>query len=142
MNPQTQDQIDVFCNKGDDHLNAGDFDDALVAFQNAADLIPNPKENWPQSTWIFTAIGETYFFKEDYINALENLKIVVTCPDGLGNPLVHFRLGQVYYELYHFDKAADEFTRAYMGAGKDIFQHDNPKYFHFLKSKIIIRDNE
>jgi hypothetical protein len=33
------------------------------------------------------------------------------------------------------DRAADELTRAYMGAGDEIFQ-DAEKYFAFLKTRI------
>jgi tetratricopeptide (TPR) repeat protein len=137
MNPQTQDKIDELCQQGDGYLNAGAFDDALNAYQSAADLIPDPKINWPQSTWIFTAIGEAFFFKQEYIRALDYLKAAVGCPDGLGNPLIHLRLGQAYYELYDFDKSADELTRAYMSAGEGIFQEDDPKYLRFLRSRII-----
>lgn len=34
------------------------------------------------------------------------------------------------------DKAADEFTRAYMGAGLEIFIEDDPKYLAFLEKKL------
>jgi tetratricopeptide (TPR) repeat protein len=43
----------------------------------------------------------------------------VQCPQGLGNPYIDLRLGQMYYEEEQFDKAADELARAYMGAGMD-----------------------
>ena len=139
MHPATQDKIDQLCQKGDGYLNAGAFDEALNAYQSAAALLPDPKPDWPQSTWLFTAIGETFFFKEKYLKALEYLKMAVTCPGGLGNPLIHLRLGQVHYELYDFDKSADELTRAYMGAGEDIFEEDDPKYLRFLKSRIVTK---
>jgi hypothetical protein len=54
------------------------------------------------------------------------------------NPLIHLRLGQLYHEGGKLEKAADELARAYMGAGGDIFIREDPKYFEFLKTKIII----
>ena len=62
----------------------------------------------------------------------------IQCPTGLGNPYIHFRLGQTYFENGIMDKAADELTRAYMGAGLEIFMEDDPKYLAFLETKIKI----
>ena len=58
------------------------------------------------------------------------------CPQGLGNPYIHLRLGQLYCEQDNLDKAIDELTRAYMGGGLDIFLEDDPKYLEFLETKI------
>ena len=60
----------------------------------------------------------------------------VQCPDGLGNPFIHLRLGQAYFELENPEKAADELARAYMGGGVDIFMEDDPKYLSFLETRI------
>lgn len=58
----------------------------------------------------------------------------MTCPDAIGNPFLHLRLGQALYERGETDRAADELMRAYMGAGDEIFGNDEPKYFVFLKN--------
>jgi len=58
------------------------------------------------------------------------------CPDAIGNPFLHLRLGQCCFEKRALDRAADELTRAYMGAGRKIFESDDPKYFEFLKTRI------
>ena len=57
------------------------------------------------------------------------------CPGGLGNPLVHLRLGQAFYEIGDRDRAADELMRAYMGAGAEIFETRECKYLDFLASR-------
>ncbi len=54
------------------------------------------------------------------------------------NPAVHLRLGEVYFELENFEKAADELARAYMAEGKDVFEDEDPKYFAFLATKIVL----
>ncbi|EPQ3362139.1 hypothetical protein O3I57_002684 [Acinetobacter baumannii] len=56
----------------------------------------------------------------------------------MGNPYIHLRLGQLYYEEGYFDDSADELTRAYMGGGLGIFLEDDPKYLDFLETKIVI----
>ncbi len=58
------------------------------------------------------------------------------CPDAIGNPFIHLRLGQCQYELGNEEQAADELARAYMVAGDEIFDTDDPKYLEFIKSKI------
>jgi tetratricopeptide (TPR) repeat protein len=131
-----QQSMDELCREGDDRLDAGEFDEALAAYRAAAELIPDPKEGWEASTWIFTAIGEALCFKGEYAEALQNLRVAVVSPDGLGNPLIHLRLGEAYYELDDFEKAGDELTRAYMGGGKEIFGTEDPKYINFLATKI------
>jgi tetratricopeptide (TPR) repeat protein len=136
LSPDVQERMDELCREGDEHLDAGDFEHALEAYRTAADLIPDPKEDWQASTWIFTAIGEALYFKGEYAEALQNLRVAVVSPGGLGNPLVHLRLGEVYYELGDFEKAGDELTRAYMGAGREIFVSENTKYISFLSTKI------
>ena len=79
--------MDELCREGGAPRSAGEFDKALEAYRAAADLIPDPKEGWEASTWIFTAIGETLFFNGEYAEALQNLRVAVVSPDGLGNPL-------------------------------------------------------
>jgi len=50
------------------------------------------------------------------------------CPDAIGNPFLHLRLGQCQFELKALDRAADELMRAYMGGGPDLFKLEDPKY--------------
>jgi len=57
------------------------------------------------------------------------------CPDAIGNPFLHLRLGQCQFELGELDRAADELARAYMGAGAKIFEGGD-KYFSFLKTRL------
>lgn len=60
----------------------------------------------------------------------------VTVARGDWNPFLHLRLGQAQLELKNEVRAAEELCRAYMGAGKEIFAKEDPKYFDFLKTKI------
>jgi tetratricopeptide (TPR) repeat protein len=133
-----QKKMDELCREGDERLDMGEFDAALESYRAAAQLIPTPKENWEATTWVYTAIGETLYFKGEYLEALQNLRAAVISPGGLGNPLLHLRLGEVYFELEDYEKAGDELARAYMGGGNEIFSEEEPKYFAFLSSKIDI----
>ena len=140
MNPSLPDhvhaQIQVLCEKGDQLRQRGDLDGAVLMYREAWELIPEDWNKWEASTWILMSAGEIYFQKGSFDKALDCIERAVQCPNGLGNPYVHLRLGQLRLELGESQLAADELTRAYMGAGLDIFANEDPKYLEFLKTKI------
>jgi len=138
LSPDIQEEMDRLCGEGDQFLDEDNYDKALAAYGAAEKLIPEPKQDWEASTWIYTAIGDVFFCKEDYLEALKSYEFAVISPDGLGNPYIHLMLGECQFELGNLDKAGDELTRAYMGQGSDIFDDEDPKYFQFLKTRIQI----
>lgn len=121
------------CEEGDAAVEGDDYDSAIHAFQQAFDLIPAPYQDWEASTWVLFSLGEAQFFNEEYAEAKESLVAVMHCPDAIGNPLIHLRLGQAQYELGNFAKAKDELMRAYMGQGEEIFDGEDERYLAFLK---------
>lgn len=133
-----QQKLDGHCAEGDELLEDGQYEAALKEYFAAEALIPEPKNEWEAATWVYSAIGDVFFFQDDYESCLNAFHRAVVSPDGLGNPFIHMRLGQCQYELGNLPKAADELARAYMGAGDEIFEDDDPKYFEFLKTKIDI----
>ncbi|UOQ74807.1 hypothetical protein [Hymenobacter cellulosilyticus] len=129
-------EIMQYCEEGDTAVEEDEYDSAIHAFQQAFDLIPEPYQDWEASTWVLFSLGEAQFFNEDYIAAKESLTAVMHCPNAIGNPLIHLRLGQAQYELGNFSKAKDELMRAYMGQGEEIFDGEDEKYFNFLKQEV------
>jgi len=93
---------------------------------------------WEASTWILAAIADACFLMGKRKSARQALEYAMTCPGAIGNPFLHLRLGQVLFDADEKDAAADELIRAYMGAGAEIFEKDDPKYFEFLKTKAKI----
>jgi tetratricopeptide (TPR) repeat protein len=130
--------IQSLCKIGDNLALKKDFENAINKYKEALKLVPKPYTDWEAATWICVALGEARFFQNDFEKAKKCFSNAILCPDGLGNPFVHLKLGQCEYEIGNMDKAADELTRAYMGAGEEIFEEDNKKYFDFLRTKIII----
>ena len=128
------DKITKLCEEGETLSKSGDLREALRLFHSSWEILPEPKEDWDAATWILTAIGDAHFFLGDFKNVFGALSNAVLCPNGLGNPFVHLRLGQAAYELGQMDKAKDELTRAYMGAGRGIFATEDPKYLTYLET--------
>lgn len=124
------------CAQGDQQAELEDYPLALNFYWKAWDLLPEPKSDWDAATWILAAIGDANFMGGDFEAGRDNLSNAMHCPGAIGNPFLHMRLGQCHFELGHLDRAADELTRALMGAGEEMFEDEDPKYLAFLKTKL------
>ncbi|UDL04775.1 tetratricopeptide repeat protein [Marinobacter sp. CA1] len=131
-------EVALLCKKGDELVKSGQLEEAKANYISALKLLPEDRNEWEAATWIYVAIGDVHFQMGNYEKCFRCFYNAVQCPGGLGNPYVHLRLGQMYFEQGNEDKAADELARAYMGAGMDIFMEDDPKYLEFLETKIEV----
>ena|SRR5688572_2741259 len=130
------DKIRELSARGDGLARSKLFVAALQNYEEAWDLLPEPKTNWNASTWLLTAIGDVHFFRGSFDKTVEVLtNAILNTPGALGNPFLHLRRGQSLLELGRKDEAADELMRAYMGAGSDIFKSEDAKYLEFLKTR-------
>lgn len=123
-----------FSERGNGHFEKKEYGEAIDEYHKAFDLIPEPFEKYAASTWLLVAIGDTYFLMKDYDEALHALEEAMYCPDAIGNPFIHLRLGQTQFELGKLESAKDELARAYMGGGKSIFEDEDPKYYEYIKT--------
>lgn len=136
LDDNTHAEVTNLCQQGDALRTAGDLESAKKKYVAALGLLRGNPLDWEAATWIYVAIGDAHFELSDYDKAFKCFANAVQCPGGLGNPFIHLRLGQIAFELGDLARSADELTRAYMGAGLDIFEEDDPKYLQFLKTKI------
>lgn len=121
-------RVAELCERGDAHVEAGEYDRAIERYEEALSLLPRPLSRWNAATWVLTAMGETFYFLKDYRQARSTLEEALRCPRGLGNPFIHLRLGQAALELGDEDLARDQLGRAYLGAAEEIFAGEDPKY--------------
>lgn len=138
LEDSVHEQIKVLSAHGDTLVKQEKFEEAKAKYIAALKLLPTHPTEWEAATWLYAAIGDVHFKQRNFEKVLRCFVNAVQCPGGLGNPFVHLRLGQASYEQGDLEKAADELTRAYMGAGIDIFMDDDPKYLAFLETKIEI----
>jgi len=131
-------EIKEFCAHGDVLAEAGQFKEAIGAYNSAWKLIPEPKNQWEAATWVLAAIADAAFLGGFLQSAREAIEYGMTCPGAIGNPFMHLRFGQILLGLGERDRAADELMRAYMGAGAEIFERDDPKYLSFLKTRATL----
>lgn len=136
LDDETHERITELCEQGDEDVDEERYDEAIAKYNQALALIPEPVTDWEAATWVLTALGETYFFKGDYEKARQSLTDAMHCPDAIGNPLIHLRLGQAQFELGNMDRARDELARAYMGGDEEIFDDEDPKYLALVRSTL------
>jgi hypothetical protein len=134
LSEEIHSEIQRLCALGDKCADAKQHSDALQSYWTAWDLLPEPKNEWDAATWILAAVGDSNFLSGEFVAGRDNLSQAMLCPNAIGNPFIHLRLGQCQFELQAFDHAANELMRAYMGGGTEIFQDQDPKYIRFLQS--------
>jgi tetratricopeptide (TPR) repeat protein len=129
-------EINGLCAAGDELVDQTRYAAALDKYWAAWDLLPEPKTDCDAAASILAAIGDANFRSGDFQAGRDNLGTAMHCPNALGNPFLHLRLGQCQYELGNVDRAADELARAFLLEGKKIFANEDPKYLDFVKSKL------
>lgn len=141
-------KIEELSEKGNRFEEQGQFEDAIQAWQEGLDLIPEPQQLYSEGVWFLASIGEIYFQRGMYSQAQEcfdkarkNLS-----GDGYSNPFVMLRLGECCLEMGDEKDALEYLLRAYMFEGKDIFEPDEEgkddgmKYYTFLSTHIDLGD--
>lgn len=133
MDGATYKRITSLCEHGEQKCGEERYREAIQDYEQALALIPQPVEDWEASTWVLAALGDCHYLLGDFQAAHRHLTQAMYCPDAIGNPFIHLRLGEVQLELGNQERAKDELARAYMGGGKEIFENENPRYFAFIK---------
>ena len=129
-------KVTELCEEGDKFFEDDNYNAAVLKYNEALEILPFPKNDWEASTWIYTALGDTYYMKKNYKLATECLYNALNCPDSLDNPFVNLRLGQSLYEIREFSKAKEYLLRAFMIEGYSIFNGEDNKYFELIEDII------
>lgn len=129
-------EVERLGSTGNDLANDGNYLEAVKHFERAVSLLPAPVEMWTAATWLFTAIGDSYYLAGDLDRALVALNRALLCPEALDNPFVWLRLGQVHYDLGDLRPADDCLASAYMLGGNEIFDSEDPKYANYILAKL------
>jgi tetratricopeptide (TPR) repeat protein len=135
MDEATYDGIVALYQEGEQLMQEGRIGSALGKYADAWALIPDPKEGWKISTSVISAIADCWYLTGRYDEVLRALEFGMNCPDAVGNPFLHLRLGQALLEQGQNGRAEKELMRAYEAHGDAIFEHQDPKYLAFLAAR-------
>ncbi|WP_336047130.1 tetratricopeptide repeat protein [Solibacillus ferritrahens] len=136
LNDKIYAQILKLCEEGDSLIDEEEFDQAIEKYSTALELVPSPKIDWEASTWIYTALGDTYFINDEFEMAKSHFYNALNCPDGISNPYILLRLGESLFECGELNKAKEYLLKAYMLEGYKIFFEEDDKYFDLIKDII------
>lgn len=134
---ELHDAIVALCKEGDALAEAGKFKAAIKKYDAAFRLVPEPKEDWSATSWIWVARGDACIGIGNFKDAANLFQSAIVAGE-LGNPYVHLRLGECFFELKRMDRAADELARAYQVGGEGAFEGDDPKYLAFVREALGI----
>ena len=129
-------QIVSLAEEGDDFAEKEIFGSAISKYNEALDLLPEPKTDWEAATWLYVALGDALFSDKDFDAALDAYEKALMSPDGTVNPYVWFCIGEVFYELGNFEKAKAHFMSAYLLDGEEIFKDTKPVYISLIREEI------
>ncbi len=136
MTEETEDLLDSLSEQGNEEMDNENYPEAIEYFNKALEVIPEPKDDWEASGWLYASIGDAYFCMEKYADALDALHKAY---DIYGtedmNPFILLRLGQCYYHRQDKKNSLDFLLRAYMMEGEEIFE-DAEEYLDYLKSNV------
>ncbi|MEO3943987.1 tetratricopeptide repeat protein [Gorillibacterium sp. CAU 1737] len=132
LDDQAYKRIVQLCKEGDTFVEMGQLAAAIESYTAALDLVPLPKNDWETSTWIYSALGDAYFYMKDYENAKNQFYHALNCPDGVSNPFLLLRLGESLYECGDLEKAKEYLLRAYLLEGYKIFFNEEDQYFKLI----------
>lgn len=126
-------EIEVLSKEGNQAIEDDNLDYAIECFQNALNLIPEPREEFSSTTWLYAGLGDVYFIQDEYDTSLEYFMRAYNENEDYSNPYVLYMMGKCYYELDNVIKAKEFLKQAYMLVGEDIFQGDNQKYINLVE---------
>lgn len=136
LDDSVHNQVTILSEEGDAFVENGNYDDAIKKYKSALNLLPAPKNQWEAGTWLYVAIGDAFFFAENYKATYDYFMDALNCPDATDNPFIHLRVGQALYHLENEAGAVDALLKAYMLDGEEVFEAEDDMYLEFLKSKV------
>ena len=135
LTDEVYDKIVALSEKGDEYADKEQFTSALKQYGEALALLPEPKTDWEAATWLYVAMGDAYYNKQQLAQAMNAYQKAMMSPEGTGNAYIWFCIGQIFYEESNYEKAKTHFMSAYLLDGDEIFENENPEYLKLIKEE-------
>lgn len=129
--------IDDIAEQGNALFEEENYMKAIDVWKEGLDSIKKPLNMQGEAVWFQTSIADAYYMLDNYEKAYEYLMDAKSniSGEGYNNPFVMLRLGQCCYELNKGD-TQEYLMRAYMLAGKEIFEDEEDKYFNCIQELV------
>lgn len=130
-------RVTELCEGGDDDVEAGRYDEAIVKYEEALGLVPKPLYSWAVTTFILTSIAESRYLQQDFSAARNSLFEAFRCEGAIGNPFLHLRMGQCEIALGNKGRGLEELIRAHERGGEEVFEGEDPKYLGMVRAALF-----
>ena len=120
LSDELYDRIEELSETGNEAMESEDYAKAISCFQEALDILPEPKEDWEAYLWLAGSIGDAHFMMGNYGKSLEFFRKCYNIGET-DNPFILLRLGENY-----------------LLEGEKIFKEDW-KYFQWLSGHVNLK---
>lgn len=122
---------------GEAALEAEDYRGAIDLFEEALDLLPDPKHRWEAELWLLAAMGDAAFLAGDLeLARMVLMQAMRDHDEANGNPFLRLRLGQCLLDLGELDPAANWLAGAFLLEGPSLFEGEDPRFLDFVRPKL------
>lgn len=128
-----QDVLEEICDQGNEALDDGEPEEALLFYRQALDILPPPAEDWEVYGYIQAAMGDAFFALKEYAEALDHFETATAYSGDDENAFLLMRVGQCHRRLGD-GKTAVEFLRRAHDLEGDIVFNDDSDDLAFLKT--------
>lgn len=136
LDEEIEEQIQDLAERGNELMEGHRNVDAINTFEEALGLLPRPVMQWDEAMWLYASIGDAYYARREFCDAVESLRIALSCPGGIENPFVQLRLGESLYRMGFAEQAAQHLTIAFMHEGRETFADEPSDICEFLSGQL------
>lgn len=127
-------QVERLSMRADLLTEQGQFAEAIRLYQQGLELIPEPKSTYEATLWFLVAIGDAYWYLNEWEHALPYFEQSLAVLGGTENPFVWLRLGQLHYEMGDLIAAQKELRTGLEIDGEELFEGEAAKYLQLAKT--------
>lgn len=139
--PDVAAEVEALSDEGEGAAAAGAFAQAVLRYEAALELLPEPRGQWDAASWLWRAVADARYRGRDFAGALEPIALAMH-HGGHDDAILHLRRGQCLLELGQRGDALDALARAYVGGGRALFAREEPRWLDEIRDVAIPRPGE
>ncbi len=136
LDSEVKRSIRAICEHADMLVKMKEYSFAISKYFEALSIIPDPKREYPEATWIYTSIGETYWKLRKYHDAGASFLNALTSVGGDQSTRLTLRVGECLLECGDTKHFSEYLCKAYMLEGEKAFAGEDPKYFEAIRYEV------
>lgn len=129
--------IESLMDKADKQMDYSSYKKAWKLYEQALDLIPEPKEEHEIYLELMAAMGDVLISQGKNGEAMKLYTKIMRHPDADLNGFLHLRMGQIAYENGKMEYAEAELKRALELGGEELFENEYEEYYECATGKPI-----